>query len=86
MRTLKNTLPPPNMLIVFKTAGRHLSFTRPALDGLATLGYCENHSRQLDWAVVQDIGLSVRTQDSLPRGTDRAVYGGSDGGCRASPG
>lgn len=32
MRTLKNTLPPPNMLIVFEAAGRHLSFTRAALE------------------------------------------------------
>lgn len=32
MSTLKATLPPPNMLIAFEAAGRHLSFTRAALE------------------------------------------------------
>jgi LysR family glycine cleavage system transcriptional activator len=32
MSTLKATLPPPNMLITFEAAGRHLSFTRAALE------------------------------------------------------
>ena len=32
MSTLKTTLPPPNMLIAFEAAGRHLSFTRAALE------------------------------------------------------
>lgn len=51
-----------------------------APEALATLLSSESNSRHLDYDAAKDIGLITRSQDQLPRGTDRALYFITDGG------
>lgn len=47
---------------------------------LTTLLSSESNRRRLDYDAAKDIGLITRSQDQLPRGTDRALYFITDGG------